>query len=146
MINNILKSICMACLILLTASPAQAEIKQRLGSWDVHYIAYNTLMIPSDIAQKNNIQRSKFNALLNISVLDANSQQAQEVIVSGEVRNLVGTKRTLEFTKVKEGDAIYYLAQVRYRDRERMTFTVDIAGNGEQQRLEFTQEMFVEEE
>lgn len=146
MINNILKSICMGCLILLMASPAHAEIKQRLGSWDVHYIAYNTLMIPSDIAQKNNIQRSKFNALLNVSVLDANSQQAQEVIVSGEVRNLVGTKRSLEFTKVKEGDAIYYLAQVRYRDRERMTFTVDIAGNGEQQRLEFTQEMFVEEE
>lgn len=124
---------------------AQAEQKQTLGKWDVHYMVVSTPFLTADVAASYGIVRSKFNALVNISVLDKTSGKAQRVSVSGNATNLLGNSRQLSFKKVEEGDAIYYLAVLPFRDQETFRFTIDVADGKRQETLKFQQKMYVDE-
>lgn len=131
-------------LLLITSSAAYAEQKQQLGEWDVHYMVVSTPFLTPEVAASYGIVRSKFNALVNISVLDAVTGTAQRVSVSGTAKNLIGTTKTLTFKKVEEGDAIYYLAVLPFRDRENYRFSIDVQRGNTMQTLNFKQEMFVD--
>ncbi|MGL4715766.1 MAG: DUF4426 domain-containing protein, partial [Aeromonas sp.] len=63
---------------------------------------------------------------------------------SGEAKNLTGTLRTLSFQEVKEGDAIYYLATLPYRNEDTYQFTLKIMSGGQQQTLTFQQTFYVD--
>ncbi|ALM89442.1 MULTISPECIES: DUF4426 domain-containing protein [Alteromonas] len=131
-------------LLLIISSAAHAEQKQQLGEWDVHYMVVSTPFLTPEVAASYGIVRSKFNALVNISVLDAVTGTAQRVSVSGTAKNLIGTTKTLTFKKVEEGDAIYYLAVLPFRDRENYRFSIDVQRGNTMQTLNFKQEMFVD--
>lgn len=134
-----------ACLFLAcVASQASAEIKKDLGDWEVHYIAFTTTFLTPEIARANNIVRSSKNALVNISVLNKRTKEAQDVNISGTARNLLGTSKTLSFKKVKEGSAIYYLASVPFSNKEVLRFDIDINQGRSNQNLKFQQTMYVE--
>ncbi|KXI27527.1 DUF4426 domain-containing protein [Paraglaciecola hydrolytica] len=138
-------SVIFAALTLFAfASKANAEQKVALGTWDVHYIAFNTTFLTPEIAKNNGIVRSKYNALINISVLDKKSQAAQNVILSGEARNLLGVTKKLSFKQVKEGEAIYYLAVLPFSDQEHYRINVDINDGKSQQKLKFEHKFYVE--
>lgn len=125
-------------------SPAQAEQKKQLGNWDVHYIAMPSTLIEPAIANSYTIERSKFNGLVNISVLNAKDQKAQQVTISGNAKNLLGQQKALTFQQVVEGDAIYYLAQLPYRNEERLSFVIDISQGNQSQQLKFEHTFYVE--
>lgn len=139
-----LPALCLLLSLLFTVPAALAEQKQTLGKWDVHYIVVNTTFFTPETAQNYGIVRSKYNALVNISVLDNTTGEAQVVSVKGQARNLLGNSKTLNFKRVKEGEAIYYLAPLSFNDRETFRFNVDIQRGNEVQTLKFQQEMFVE--
>lgn len=139
-----LPALCLLLTLLFTVPAALAEQKQTLGKWDVHYIVVNTTFFTPETAQNYGIVRSKYNALVNISVLDSTTGEAQVVSVKGQARNLLGNSKTLNFKRVKEGEAIYYLAPLSFNDRETFRFNVDIQRGNEVQTLKFQQEMFVE--
>lgn len=126
---------------LTIASSAQAEQFKTLGNWDVHYIVLNSTFLQPEIARQYQIQRSKYNAFINISVLDHDSKKAQNVAITGSATNLLGTIKELEFEQVKEQDSIYYLAQLPFRDRETFRFSIDIVHGNERQTLMFKQEL-----
>lgn len=132
------------CLCLFTTNMAHAEQKQVLGEWDVHYIAVNTTFLTPDIAKANGIVRSKYNALVNISVLDSNTQKAQLVALRGNATNLLGNSRPLSFRRVQEDKAIYYLAVIPFRDKETLRFDVEIQQGNTKHRLQFQQVMAVD--
>lgn len=131
---------------LLALMPAHAEIKKTLGDWEVHYIAFNSTFLTPEIARANNILRSSKSAVVNISVLNRQSKDAQEVEMTGTARNLLGTTKTLNFTQVNEGDAIYYLASVPFSHKEVLRFDINIKQGKVQQNLKFQQTMFVDEQ
>jgi hypothetical protein len=140
------KSLCCAALLLLTQSPlAQAEQKQTLGSWDVHYIAMPSTLIDPKIATQYQITRSIQNGLINISVLNTSDQQAQQVRLSGQAKNLLGQIKELDFKEVREGKAIYYLAQLQFRGEEKLNFSIDIQQGTVQQQLKFEHTFYPEE-
>ncbi|MDA7792547.1 DUF4426 domain-containing protein [Glaciecola sp.] len=123
---------------------AQAEQKVTLGKWDVHYIVFDTTFLTPEIAKANGIVRSKYNALVNISVLETATQVAQRVDISGTARNLIGTTKELKFKRVIDGDAIYYLAPLSFRHGENYTFDITLRQVTEEQMLTFKHEMFVD--
>jgi len=125
-------------------SPVQAEQKKVLGPWDVHYIAFDSTMIEAKIAQSYQLQRSKYQAVLNISVLNSKDQKAQQVRISGTATDLTQKQIELEFREVKEGDAIYYLAQVPVHDQKHLKFKLDIWQGTENQKLEFSQVFYID--
>jgi hypothetical protein len=134
-----------ASLVLaLFISPLQAEQKKVLGPWDVHYIAFDSTIIDAKIAQSYQLQRSKYQAVLNISVLNSKDQKAQQVRISGTATDLTQKQIELTFREVKEGEAIYYLAQVPVHDQKHLKFKLDIWQGTENQKLEFSQMFYTE--
>ena len=136
--------ILIALLAVTFSNLAFAEQKKTLGNWDVHYMVLNTTFLTPEIAKANGIVRSKYNALVNISVLDKRTQKAQLAALSGSATNLLGNKRELSFKRVEEGDAIYYLAVVQFRDRETLRFSIDVKQGNTKQTLNFQQPMTVD--
>lgn len=129
-------------LLFLTA--VHAEQKQQLGDWDVHYIAFNSTFLTPQVAKAANLSRNKNNAIINISVLDSQTQQAQQVQIGGIARNLLGQQRDLVFREVKDGEAIYYIAVMPFRNEEQLRFSLDIRQGTKRQQLNFEQKLYTE--
>ena len=137
-------SVASLLLMLIVSSPLQAEQKQTLGPWDVHYLAFNATFLTPDIANSYGIQRSRYTAIVNLSVLDKQDQTAQQVTIEGNARNLLGQVRQLSFKRVQDGDAIYYFAPLTIRNDELWRFQITIRQGTEQQQLRFEQTFYVD--
>lgn len=130
----------------LVMSNASAENMKKLGTMNVHYMAIGSTFFTPEIAKAYGIMRSRYNGLVNISVLD-NSKEgnpAKTVSINGQAKNNLGQFKNLEFTEVKEGEAIYYLAQVKYSNEETIHFTLEINDGKNQQTLKFSQKFYVD--
>jgi hypothetical protein len=125
---------------------ATAENMKKLGSMNVHYMAIGSTFFTPEIAKIYGITRSRYNGLINISVLDntKSGTPAKTVSITGKAKNNLGQFKTLEFTEVKEANAIYYLAQIKYNNEETMHFTLSINDGKEQQTLKFSQKFYVD--
>lgn len=123
---------------------ALAEQKKQLGNWDVHYIAFPAPLLTPEIATQYKLQRSKYNAVINISVLDKNTQQAQKVAISGIAKDLQGRQQALQFSEVTEGEAVYYLAQLPFRHEQRFSFSLTIVSGNQTEQLNFDQTFYVD--
>lgn len=121
---------------------ANAEQMRQLGPWEVHYALVPTSFLKPDIAARYQVTRGRDRAMLNISVLDE-AGNAVAVEISGTIINLLSQQQPIQFREVREGPAIYYLAQVKHTDREVLRFAVDIVPpDGSDRRLEFQQTMY----
>ena len=131
---------------LLAITNASAENMKKLGTMNVHYMAIGSTFFTPEIAKAYGITRSRYNGLINISVLDNTKagNPAKSVSITGQAKNNLGQFKGLEFQEVKEGDAIYYLAQVSYRNEETIHFTLTINDGSEQQTLKFSQKFYVD--
>jgi hypothetical protein len=121
-----------------------AEQKVDLGPWEVHYIAFNSTFLSPQVAKENGIVRSKYNALINISVLDRKSKSAQDVVLTGQAKNLLGVIKKLAFEQIKEGKAIYYLAVLSASDLEQYRISIDIGNGIEQKTLKFQYKFYAD--
>ncbi|WP_246840564.1 DUF4426 domain-containing protein [Lacimicrobium sp. SS2-24] len=140
--NNWLR-IPLLCVLMMSFSAA-AEQKQTLGDWDVHYMVLNSTFLTPEVARTYGIQRSKYNAVVNVSVLDNDSAKAQNLLVTGTATNLIGTVKKLQFKEVIEGDAIYYIATLSFRDQEQYRFAIDLKQDKKQHTLKFSQKLYSE--
>jgi len=139
-----MKTAWMSCLLaLLMTLPLRAEQMKELGPWQVHYSAFNSSFLTPEVAKTYGLERSRYNGIINIAVQDKQGK-AQSVSVTGEAKNLTGAIRDLSFQEVKEGDAIYYLATLPYRNEDTYQFTLKIMGGGQQQILTFQQTFYVD--
>lgn len=115
---------------------------------EVHYVAFNSTFLTPKVARSYDIKRNGYVAVVNISVLDSASlgKPAVEAKVGGHAKNLIGQTQKLTFREIKEGEAIYYLAELPITHEETFTFDIDVkAGNKGSGKLKFTQKFFVEE-
>ncbi|USD32894.1 MULTISPECIES: DUF4426 domain-containing protein [Vibrio] len=130
------------------ALPAWADQFKTIKDVEVHYSAFNSTFLTPQVARSYKLKRNGYSAIINISVLD-NYQAGKPAItakVSGSAKNLIGQTKTLEFREIKEGSAIYYLAEFPISEEENLTFDIDVnAGNKGTGRLKFTQKFYVEE-
>lgn len=135
-------------LVTTLTLPAWAGQFKKIKDVEVHYSAFNSTFLTAQVARSYQLKRNGYSAILNISVLD-NSQvgkPATTATISGSSKNLIGQTRQLSFKEVKEGDAIYYLAEFPISDEERLTFDIDVnAGIKGTGRLKFSQKFYVEE-
>lgn len=144
--NIINKLLTVALLTLAVITTANAENMKKMDNINVHYIALGSTFLTPEIAKAYGIERSRYKGLVNISVLD-NTQKgnpAKTVIINGKARNDVGQIKSLEFTEVVEGEAVYYLAQVSYSNEETIYFDINITDKGQQHNLKFSQKFYVD--
>ncbi|MEZ8186009.1 MULTISPECIES: DUF4426 domain-containing protein [unclassified Shewanella] len=128
-------------------STAQAEQKQQVGNFDIHYMALNSTFITPEIAKTYGIERSSYNGLVNITVLNTSQDghPAVPVEISGIANNLLDARITLDFKEIREGNSIYYIAEVPYRDDQEVNFTITIKyGKQLNTSLKFKQKFYVD--
>jgi len=144
--NIINKFVLITLFALSVITTSSAENMKKIDGLNVHYIALGSAFLTPEIAKAYGIERSRYKVLVNISVLD-NTQAgnpSKTVFINGKARNDVGQIKSLEFTEVKEGDAVYYLAQVSYTNKETIYFDINITDKGKQHNLKFSQKFYVD--
>lgn len=140
-----LKALILVCLLALTSWAASAEQKVVKGDWDIHYIAFPSSFLNPTVAKTYDLQRSRYMGVVNISVLDnKNNDDAKNVYITGIARNLLGQTKSLSFSKVTEGDAIYYLAQIKFSNEEIYKFDIDVKLGDRSEKLKFEQKFYVD--
>jgi hypothetical protein len=105
-----------------------AEHTKVFGDYDVHYNVLNSTFISPEVAQAYGIVRGKNRALINIAIrqrLDKGATKAKRAIVNGSSSDLIHSA-ALEFDEIVEQEAIYYIAELRFNNKELRTFTINI--------------------
>lgn len=128
-----------------SAAPARAENSLRSGEFVLHYSAIPTTTLTPDIARQYQVTRSANRALVNIAI--RRGSRGADVAVAAKVTvaatNLSGQRSDLRVREVREGDAIYYLAEARFAGQETLTFEVEaVPEGGPPMKVGFRQEFF----
>lgn len=151
MIQTIVKAGYLISALLLSClsvtNLAHAEQKQQIGNFDIHYMALNSTFITPEIAKTYGIERSGYNGLVNITVLNTSQpgSPAVAVEISGVANNLIDARTTLDFKEIREGAAIYYIAEVPFRDDQEVNFDIAIRYTNQlNTSLKFKQKFYVE--
>lgn len=125
----------------LTASSAQFV---SVDGHEVHYVLVNTLFLAPEVAHRYSITRAKDRAIVNLSVIGPDGR-AREAVLEGSVRNLIGQISELDFELVKDGEAIYYIAPIRFTDQDVLRFNIDVVvADGPSTKVSFQERMWVD--
>lgn len=148
--NQVLKVVCGALLIMVSMAAA-AEQKKVFGDYEVHYIGLSSNFLSPEVAKLYDIARSRSLGYLNISVLKNAAEPmpvAQDVTIKGTIKNLIGQSRELEFRRVREGQAIYYISTFRFDDGDMYSFDLDVQPSDAKQKnfdVKFSQRFYEDE-
>ncbi len=139
----------LAVAALIFSPVTLAEQSMSDGRYEIHYNAFNSSFITPEVAQQNGLVRSKYRALVNVSVLEIQadgSKQPATAIVSGQAANLIGQAQTLEFKKIDEGNALYYIGGFRFTEDEQLKITLSVQPdpNKPAYSIEFDQRFYVD--
>lgn len=135
-----------ALLLWAAAAAAQGaktiESHQDFGDYRVTYSVFNSDFIPPDIARQYNLVRARDRAFVNISVSKKGDLKGMSAGISGNATNLIQQSRPLEFKEIREQDAVYYLAPLRFEHEESLTFNIDLVmPDGSSQQLTFRRQL-----
>lgn len=135
-------------LLVLSLCPisASAEQAMRAGDYVIHYNTLNTDILSPEVAREYGIQRSKSRAMLNVSVLRQDNNQAVAAQVNATSGMLTGHKQALKMREIREGDAIYYISDFPVAHRDTLMFNIRVRPEGSQQThtVEFEKQFFTE--
>ena len=126
---------------------ATAENSRVFGDYVVHYNAFRSDTLSPEIAKAYELTRRNNRIIVNITVLKkvmGTTGKPVAATVAGNASNLTGQMKTLEFREIKEGTAIYYLAEMKVSDGEFLKFKINITPEGEEgpARLQFSKRFF----
>lgn len=138
-------------LLTLASTAAQgSESPAQFDGYEIHYAALPSTFLDAKTAREYDLVRSRAVGLLNVSVHRTTGEDAPEPItvqLQGQTTNEARQVKELSFKRVQEGDAIYYLAQFRYREGKTMVFEFEAAPYGESETLpvRFSRELYHDE-
>lgn len=136
-------------------NPPSIETSKTFGNYEVLYTVIPSTTLLPEMAAEYHIVRAGDQALVNIALrkhLPDGSDIAQPATIKGTYSDLIQSK-DLQFREVNETGATYYLAQLRFTDRETLRFDIKISPllkNGEAApagtpfTVTFTRKFFVE--
>ena len=138
----LLATVLMCSVINLT----HAEKSQKFGNMEIHYNALTTDELLPKIARAYKIERSKTRGLLTISVLKKNKMGVSVPVaakISVFATNLTQQLSQLTMREIKEGTAVYYLAEFRVAPPDTLTFNGVVQVQGDPKReIKFSQTFF----
>jgi hypothetical protein len=139
-------------LLGLISASANAEQKLVFGEYEVHYMGLSSSFLTPEVAKLYDIPRSGSLGFLNIAVLqqskDGKVAGAIDVQLTGTIRNLIGQTRELEFRRISDGKAIYYISTFRFDDGDMYNFDLDAVPSNAKQKnfdVKFSQRFYDEE-
>ena len=145
-LNLIVKGLFILAL-LGSGANATAENSRVFGDYVVHYNAFRSDTLSPEIAKAYELTRRNNRIIVNITVLKkvmGTTGKPVAATIAGNASNLTGQMKNLEFREIKEGTAIYYIAELKVSDGEFLKFKLNITPEGEEgpARLQFSKRFF----
>ena len=130
------------------------ETSKTFGDYVVFYNAFPSTTLSPAVAADYKIERGNDIAFINIAVRNQTNagDVAQPVTIKGTFTDLI-REQPLEFREIREQNAIYYIAQVHYNNRDVLRFDVQVqpqlnagepAPAGSPYKISFTRKFFTE--
>lgn len=138
-----------AIALFLSAQTSLAEQKVTSGHYELHYNTFPSTFLSKEVANANQIQRSKSRGIVSVSVMDTSQDPsiAVEADVTILAKNLLNQKKEINFFKiVEENKAIYYLGSFALNNQEDINFSIEAKPKGSDTTLEakFNREFFTD--
>ena len=141
--------LCSMLLLLPLLANAQQASPQRFGDMLVYYNTFNSSYLQPEIAANTGLTRGPNHGVLNIAVQQQTPQGpvAMDALLNGTVTTRLGQRTTLDFIRIEEDGAIYFVANYMATQRGLLRFEVEVRpSNGAvTQTLRFQQEFFPDE-
>ena len=119
----------------LPAVADRGEQKQVFGDYEIHYMGLNSSFLEPEVAKAYGIPRSRSMGYLSISIMKTTTDEDVPEALTGDVRgqmqNMIGQKKELEFKEIKERNAIYYISTFRFDQEDVYKFTLQVSPDGE---------------
>ncbi|TDJ18944.1 MAG: DUF4426 domain-containing protein [Gammaproteobacteria bacterium] len=106
---------------------AQHENQKVFGNYTIHVNTLTTDQLPSEVARKYKIARSKSKAMLNV-VITKNIDGADKPVTGTVItvaRNLASQIKDMEMREIIEQDAIYYIGVISVDNEENIIFDIE---------------------
>ena len=115
-----------------------AQQSERFGPYELHYSVVNTTFLEPRVASSYGITRGKNRAILNLAVREHvdGGTVPRSMQLQGSTRDLI-TAQALEFQEIREGEAIYYIAEFRFINEEWRFFDIDFRPQGAEETFRF---------
>lgn len=141
------RRLCLLSLMLLSLNVFAGPEPTRFGDLVVYNNVFNSSILQPDIAANAGLKRGPTHGVINVAVQRPDGS-AVDAILKGEVRSLIGQPVALDFNRIQEGDAIYFVANYTSTQRGILLFKVDIqAEEGAMvHSLSFQQEFFPDDQ
>ena len=124
-------SILTLLLSLFFCRAAAAQQSETFGPFELHYSVVNTTFLEPKIAATYNITRGEKRAIINLAVRERvnGGSAARAMLLQGRTWDLI-QNQDLEFKEIREGDAIYYIAEFKFINEEWRFFEMDFRPTG----------------
>ncbi|MEE2892326.1 MAG: DUF4426 domain-containing protein [Pseudomonadota bacterium] len=116
-------------LLFLSAGAAQGDQFERFGDLEVHYNVFNSTSISAAMSERYGLKRGETIAYVNVAGRrrrEDGTTSAVTLELEGEVANLIGQTRPMDFLLVEEPGAVYYILTTRFSDRETLRFRLQV--------------------
>ena len=127
---------------------SQAQQSERFGPYELHYSVVNTTFLAPEVAANYGIVRGKKRAILTLAVREhlADGSVPRVTLLQGRTWDLI-QNQTLDFLEIREGEAVYYIADFKFINEEWRFFEVDFRPEGAEQTytFEFKHQLYVDE-
>lgn len=120
-------------LVLGPALTASAQQSETFGPYELHYSVVNTTFLAPKVAATYGITRGKDRAILNLAVrehLPEGGSVGRSVELKGRTWDLLQQTGELQFQEVREGEAIYSIAEFKFLNEEWRHFEVHFRPEG----------------
>lgn len=140
------------CTLMLTLAPlaiAQDQSPQRFGDILVYFSPFNSSYVAPEVAANVGLERAPDKGVLNVAVQRQTPEGPVPVDarVSGTVETLIGQEQALDFIRVEEEEALYFVANYGASTRTVLRFEVHVQPEegGPVHTLNFQKEFFPDE-
>ena len=135
---NILAKILLLVATLCCAGHTIAQQSEMFGPFELHYSVVNTTFLDPEVAARYGITRGKKRGILNLAVREhvADGTEPRTMALKGRTWDLI-QNQFLEFKEIREGQAIYYIAEFKFINEEWRFFNVDFRPEGADQTYTF---------
>jgi hypothetical protein len=115
-----------------------AQQTETFGPFELHYSVVNTTFLDPTVAATYGITRGEKRAILNLAVREklAEGSAARPMVLQGRTSDLM-QQQALEFREIREGEAIYYIAEFSFINEEWRFFEIEFRPEGATQSYTF---------
>jgi len=146
--NTLARRSALLIVLLFGSGAALAQQSARFGPYELHYSVVNTTFLLPEVAAAYGIVRGRDRAILTLAVraqLDGGSE-TRATLLQGRTWDLIQTQ-ALDFMEIREGQAVYYVADFKFINEEWRFFEVDFRPEGADQTytFQFKHQLYLDE-